>query len=75
MLAGLMLQGVTPVHKGLTPYGKKCTLVVLLYGNKFAYLNFFQSLQQVCAPAHCKKTRPPDNTTSLKDFLSLFDKC
>jgi len=28
---------------------EKYTLVVLLYGNKFAYLNFFQSLQQVCA--------------------------
>jgi len=54
MLAGLMLQGVTPVHKELTPSGKKYTLVVLLYGNKFAYLNFFQSLQQVCGHAMTK---------------------
>jgi len=48
MLAGLMLQGATPVHKGLARSGKIHTCC-LHYGNKFAYLNFFQSLQQVCA--------------------------
>jgi len=52
----LILPSVTPAHKGLAPSGKNKTLVDWLLSNKFAYLKFFKSLQQVCAHAHAGHT-------------------
>ena len=54
-----MLPSVTLAHKGLSPSGKR-TLAdgLLLIQNKFAYLKFFKSLQQVCAHAHAGHTQP-----------------
>jgi len=53
-----MLPSVTLAHKGLSPSGKR-TLAdgLLLIQNKFAYLKFFKSLQQVCAHAHAGHTQ------------------
>jgi hypothetical protein len=54
----LMLQDVTPAHKGLAPSGKMhtCCFAPLKAESKFVFFDFFQSLQQVCAPAHAGRT-------------------
>jgi hypothetical protein len=45
----LILPGVTPVYKGLTPSGKIHSFLVSLCIRKFVFSKFFKSLQRVRA--------------------------
>jgi len=50
----LILQGATPVYKGLAPSGKYIPHLSLALEILFVFLNFFNSVQQVCAACSCR---------------------